>query len=99
MDLLLRNTVKQEHSRNTFGKKFIRQMGEAYTIAADKSNNRKQGDIQRRSNQLPSLSTLQPGDRLFIRNLSKREGNSKLRSYWKPVVHSVIKGMGINPVT
>ena len=99
IDLFLPDTVNQERNRNNFVTKFRRQIEETYKIAADKSINRKQKDIQRHSNQIQSLSALQLGERALIRNLSKREGTGKLRSYWEPVVHTAIKGKGENSVT
>ena len=64
-------------------------MKEAYSIAASKS--KAQGDKAKVSYDLKfRSSTLLPGDRVLIKNLSERDGPGKLRSYWKDKVHVVV---------
>ena len=64
-------------------------MKEAYRIAASKC--KAQGDKAKAFYDLKvRSSTLLPGDRVLIKNLSERGGPGKLRSYWEDKVHVVV---------
>ena len=64
-------------------------MKEAYNIAASKC--KAQGDKAKALYDLKvRSSTLLPGDRVLIQNLSERGGPGKLRSYWEDKVHVVV---------
>ena len=64
-------------------------MKEAYSIAASKC--KAQGDKAKAFYDLKvRSSTLLPGDRVLIKNLSERGGPGKLRSYWEDKVHVVV---------
>ena len=72
IDLLLPNNANQEQSRNNFVKKLRHQNEKAYKFLQVDQTKRKQ-DIRKHDNQFASLSTLQPSDRVLIRNLSERK--------------------------
>ena len=64
-------------------------MKEAYNIAASKC--KAQGDKAKAFYDLKvRSSTLLPGDRVLIKNLSECGGPGKLRSYWEDKVHVVV---------
>ena len=64
-------------------------MKEAYRIAASKC--KAQGDKTKAFYDLKvRSSTLLPGDRVLMKNLSERGGPGKLRSYWEDKVHVVV---------
>ena len=61
----------------------------AYSIATSKC--KAQGDKAKAFYDLKvRSSTLLPGDRVLIKNLSERGGPGKLRSYWEDKVHGVV---------
>ena len=65
-------------------------MKEAYSIAAGKS--KAQGDKAKAFYDLKvRSSTLLPGDRVLIKNLSECGGPGKLRSYWEDKAHVVVQ--------
>ena len=60
------------------------------------SNDRKAKDISKNNTKRPFLTTLEPSDRVLIRNLSERRGTIKLRKYWEQQVHVFISSVDEN---
>ena len=46
----------------------------------------------------PCLTTLEPGDRLLIRNLSGRGGTGKMSSYWEEQIYIIVSSIDNDPV-
>ena len=68
-------------------------MKEAYRIAAEKSGARGH-KVKAHYDKKVRSSTLEPGDRVLVKNLSERGGPGKLRSFWEDTIHVLIKHNG-----
>ena len=72
-------------------------MKEAYALARQNIS-KSAGDGKKQYDRKVRFSNLQPGDRVLVRNLSKRGGPGKLRSHWEQKVHIIVEQKGGLPV-
>ena len=72
-------------------------MKEAYSLAT-KNNLQSTVAGKKQYDKKVRFSSLQPGDRVLVRNLSERGGPGKLRSYWEQQIHVVVGQRGNLPV-
>ena len=77
----------------TYVKEWQSAMKEAYALASKRSELSGQKSKKQCDRKVDS-SVLQPGGRVLVRNLSKRGGPGKLRSYWEDTVHQVVERKG-----
>lgn len=98
VDLILGTENHDEPIRHQeYVNKWQTAMQEAYRLALKNtqcSNSRGSKHYHRRLNS----TTLRPGDRVLVRNLTPRGGPGKLRAYWEDDVHVVVKQRGEGPV-
>ena len=69
---------------------WIERLKEAYRTA-EESSRKASTSFKRQYDKKLRSTLLSPGDRVLVRNLSKREGPGKLRSYWEDKIHVVEK--------
>ena len=68
-------------------------MSVAYQTTLKNSNQSKENDIERYDITKKFSPVLDNGDRVLIRNISKRGGTGKISSFWAEKVHMVVENI------
>ena len=99
IDLILPtySSTTPSQSKSSYVENWRDQMKEAYQLAFQYSDERKTKDVVRRNAKRPCLTTLEPGDRVLIRNLSERGRTGKMRSYWEEQIYIIVCSIGNDP--
>jgi len=89
----LTNAQERAHSYNNFVMEWEARMTEAYEIAS-KNVKKVQNYSEERWKKRLIASTLQPGDKVLVKNKREQGGPGKLRAYWEQDIYVVTK---VNP--
>ena len=90
-----REDTRMNHTEYT--EKWKVAMKDAYEMARQNISKSSE-DGKKQFDRKVRFSSLQPGDRVLVRNLSERGGPGKLRSHWKQEVHLIVEQKGDLPV-
>lgn len=97
VDLLFGLLAEDAETPHGYADKWNSKMVEAYRIA---NTNSQQSSFKGKIHYDERCKgvTLQPGDRVLVRNVSERGGPGKLRSYWEQTIYIVREQVGDNLV-
>ena len=70
-------------------------MKEVYKMVSKRGKNK---DTQHRNSSSRFSLSLQPGDRVLVRNMSPRGGAGKMRHFWEEKVHVIVSRIGVNRI-
>ena len=89
----------EDHLHSKFAEDWKTQLSEAYEKALQNSSHRKEKDIARHEMVKKLLPVLEQGDRVLIRNMSKRGGTGKIQSFWEEKFHVVVENINNENIT
>ncbi len=91
IDLIFQsNATAAESNYHNYVQRWQAAMKEAYDLARKRSSASSQRNKQQYDQKAQHVD-LQTGDRVLVRNLSQRGGPGKLRSFWEPKIHKVLR--------
>jgi len=98
VDLVFRLSCEDTRMNHTeYTEKWKVAMKDAYEMARQNISKSSE-DGKKQYDRKVWFSSLQPGDRVLVRNLTERGGPGKLRSHWEQEVHLIVEQKGDLPV-
>ena len=91
IDIILPTDYQVKGTHKDYINEWKEQMKDAYKMVSKQGKNK---DTQH-GNSSPRFSlSLQPGNRVLVRNMSQLEGTGKMRDFWEEKVHVIVSRIG-----
>ena len=95
VDIIVPTDCQVKGTRKDYINKWKEQMKEVYKMVSKQGKNK---DTQHRNSSSRFSLSLQPGDRVLVRNMSPRGGAGKMRDFWEEKVNVIVSRIGVNGI-
>ena len=91
IDIILPTDYQVKGAHKDYINEWKEQMKEAYKMVSKQGKNK---DTQHGNSSSRFSLSLQPGNRVLVRNMSQLEGTGKMRDFWEEKVHVIVSRIG-----